>query len=184
MSLYETAFAVIHKKRMDLEMALADKEQAIRREWAAKGGGGGALFVDVIADYEDRMKQLADACLNKRRWVIEQSVLPGWFQAKKWQTDVNFEMNLLYLACFNRLDTLSKEAAITSDSFVRETTGRWDRAYHKVGADLELAMMTTEEEALSRTKKLGVILLQRSPWVGGGVALTYLANLLHKLLGS
>lgn len=183
MSLKKTALSVVRAKRMNLEMELTEKEHAIRRHWAGKGSGG-AVFVDAIADYEDRLKQLADVCLERRRWVIEHSVMPGWFRAAKWQEWMDFEMGLLYLTCFNRLDLLRRKSRITSDALVSETTGRLDRASAKVRADLELGMATALEESRSQTKRHGMSLLKRAVIFGAGAATTYAATAIHTYLES
>ncbi len=139
------------------------------------------MFVEVITDFEGRFKQLADVCVERRQWFVTQSVLPGWVYAEKWEKKTAFEMGLLYLACFNHLDGLRKSSGIASDSLFRETNKLLDRASTKVGAELEMRLISVVEEAKSLTKKQGISHLQRALWAAGASIATYAATYFHLL---
>jgi hypothetical protein len=161
-----------------MELALQPQEEAIRRGAAARGVSGG-MFAELVKLYTDTFKALAQECVDQQAWIARHGVMPAWVWAVKWKRLVDFESNLLYVNCHNRLDAIRKRYSIGTDAMALHLTEELKRASTLVGAEMELKLRAALDESKSATRLHALSWVQKGVWVLVGWGARTLAQWLH-----
>lgn len=163
----QVAFASILAFVEELKAGMPAAEQAALRALPH----GGNTVVRVLADYEDRLTQLADRCALQFKWVDDQShIRREWLYATEWRVFCEDALSDCYHHASNRVNSVISSLG-AGTNVLTHALEQLDQIHENARKKLIAALEVRVAESKSKSRGDGLSIASRLLWLVLGAAI-------------